>query len=397
MGIGDPWRPTETRTYNASQSYYIEHLQPGVYTIEMYGGQGGNYVMGDGSYGSNHGGYGGHSKGTLRVYEDTDIYVYSGEKSVDYSVYMPEYVTSHYANHGGGWRDVYDSSFFRQRSYSAIGGGGSSEVRLRNNNLHTRLMVAGGGGGAGGCLAFRSGVSANGGSGGGDTGGDGDGALLISRTSAAQASIYDGLGATLNAPGAGGNGNAGPYSDYRNFIAENGDTHGVGYGGSAYYDRIDISASSYGDWAPVGGGSGGGGFHGGGGGLYSRYTDSCIFGTSGGGGSGYIYTDALSSENLPYYQYYPDCELNPETDYLIDYRNDDGIQEGLYTQQSAHTGDGIVTIKCQKLGVESRLMMWVKQDLTFVKAEKAWVKTDIAFNELQQLSVKVDNAFWPSK
>lgn len=396
MGIGDPWRPAETRTYNASSSYYTEHLQPGVYTIEMYGGQGGNYIMGDGSHGSNHGGYGGHSKGTLRVYEDTVIYIYSGEKSVDFEVRMPESITSHYANYGGGWHDVYNSAW-APTYYSAIGGGGSSEVRLRNNNLRTRLMVAGGGGGAGGSLPLVSRYSAHGGNGGGDIGGNGDGGLDYSPV--IHGLVYNGHGATLNAPGIGGNGSTAPYSRYRNFIAEDGDTYGTGYGGSAYYTSItEIISPTYGaKGRPVGGGSGGGGFHGGGGGLYSLGTNDYLYGTSGGGGSGYIYTDALSSEDLPYYQYYPNCRLNPETDYLIDYRNDDGIQEGLYTQQSTHTGDGVVTIKCQKLGIESRLMMWVKQDLTFVKAEKAWVKTDNAFNELQQLSVKVDNAFWPSK
>lgn len=373
MAIGDPWVVGEERTYSVSRSTfqpstwvitntYTEFLQPGIYTIEMYGGQG--------SGGTNiRGGYGGHSVGSLKVSGNTTIYIHAGVKGVDSS----QKDNYEYSDYGGGFRDHRKSGLASR--YTANAGGGSSDVRLRQDNVLARLIVAGGGGGWGGTYEEDyPQYTAHGGNGGGLVGGDGNGLIYgrLKRTddyNIYASDLFNGRGGTQTAPGGGGN-TSELYSP--SFTAENGDVVALGYGGTA-----SQTTDTYSPQRVFGGGSGGGGWHGGGGGLYQNE-----YGTSGGGGSGYIYTQESSAD-------YPSgCLLTP-LDYLFDYEGN-----GLYTEQSDHTGDGVVYIRCEQLG-GGAVPVWVKMDNAWVENSGVWGKLDNAWLEADYIGAKIDNAFQP--
>ena len=123
-------------------------LDPGTYTLEVWGAQGGSAADIGESGGT--GGKGGYSKGDITLLETTTLYLKSGGAS-----YFNEAIPSDVGGfNGGGDSCLYDA--FNS------GGGGASDIRIGTDSLYARVIVAGGGGGSMG--------STDGGVGGGTTG-----------------------------------------------------------------------------------------------------------------------------------------------------------------------------------------------------------------------------------
>ena len=154
--------------YCETYSHFIVPFY-GVYTMEIWGAEGGAYT----GY-NNRGGYGGHAKGTIALYYGDFIYVCVGGKGgnvrddgaefVQNSGFngggVPDYTTGHPDNTSGGGcthiaRQKGDDSKGQLKGLSAY-----SDYTITD----VVLMVAGGGGGGDG---------ATGGDGGGPTGGNG--------------------------------------------------------------------------------------------------------------------------------------------------------------------------------------------------------------------------------
>lgn len=91
----------------------------GIYTLEVWGAQGGHR-------GNNNGGKGGYSTGQIFLNKGQILYVYVGSNG-----------------NNGGWNGGGKSS------YGTIYGGGASDIRLGGQSLYNRLIVAGGGGSVG--------------------------------------------------------------------------------------------------------------------------------------------------------------------------------------------------------------------------------------------------------
>jgi len=119
-------------TYTGSKQTVI--LQPGTYTFECWGAQGGAGY----SSTSSAGGKGGYSKGTLTLNTATTVYVYVGGSGGS--------STGQIINGGfnGGGRAYAPSS-----NYNNGAGGGASDIRIGTDSLYARAIVAGGGGGGG--------------------------------------------------------------------------------------------------------------------------------------------------------------------------------------------------------------------------------------------------------
>lgn len=92
----------------------------GIYTLEVWGAQGGHR-------GANNGGKGGYSTGQIFLNKGQILYVYVGSNG-----------------NNGGWNGGGKSS------YGTIYGGGASDIRFGGQSLYNRLIVAGGGGSVGG-------------------------------------------------------------------------------------------------------------------------------------------------------------------------------------------------------------------------------------------------------
>lgn len=118
--------PTNPSMLGASQDYYIQPGQSGMYKIELWGASGGDN-------GSNKGGKGAYTSGTIYLEEDTHIYVYIGGKGA----------SSTGGKNGGS-----------ASGSGYAGGGGATDVRIvtgdaaSSTSYNTRIMVAAGGGGA---------------------------------------------------------------------------------------------------------------------------------------------------------------------------------------------------------------------------------------------------------
>ena len=219
--------------FNYTGSTQSKTLKPGTYTIECWGGQGG-------TCGSDIGGYGGYSKGTITLTKTTTVYVSVGGAGSS---------SSTAAGFNGGGTGV----------SSGRGGGGATDVRIGQNSLYSRVIVAGGGGGAG-----VAGANANPcGCGGGEYGGDG----YYNNTTGSYTTGQNRSGGSASQTAGGITWNTGAQATF-------------GQGGNA---------SGYSC------GGGGGGWYGGGG-AYDSDSDSD--GRWGGGGSGYVYTSS-TAKNYP--------------------------------------------------------------------------------------------------
>ncbi len=103
-------------------------LQPGTYTFECWGAQGGSY---NSTY---TGGKGGYATGTITLTSSTKLYVYVGGQGSQ--------TAGGYNGGGKGGVSAYASS------YNGLGGGGGTDIRISTDSLNHRCIVAGGGGGA---------------------------------------------------------------------------------------------------------------------------------------------------------------------------------------------------------------------------------------------------------
>lgn len=210
----------------------------GTYQLKVWGAQGGDCAGydwgGDATVYARSGGLGGYSYGNITLAENQTIYVCVGGQGGNVVVNNDDATAGGY--NGGG------SSKKEQAGVQCSGGGGCTHIGTFNNILATHgsttglYIVAGGGGG---CAASYDAINnANGGTGGGETGGN--------TYRPTDNDITGSYGATQS--GSGTNGKQG----------------GIGYGG---------------DTSQTHAGGGGGGLYGGSGG-----DDYC----GGGGGSGYI-------------------------------------------------------------------------------------------------------------
>lgn len=174
----------------------------GVYTIEVWGAQGGTGCQ---KGCSGRGGYGGYSKGDITLTEGETLNIYVGGQ--------------------GGYNGAAGWNGGGRADSSNGGGGGASDVRIGGTALGNRIIVAGGGGGggsgatggAGGGLAGGTGTSTSevgGGSGGSQTSGYslGSGGSVSGDGSAGGGGYYGGNGSQTHgceAPNAGGGGGSG--------------------------------------------------------------------------------------------------------------------------------------------------------------------------------------------
>lgn len=128
-------------------------LPKGIYKLECWGAQGGNY---DAIY---TGGKGGYSTGVLTLKEDTNLYLYVGGQGAGGKV------TGKIAGGFNGGGAAHTGSTI---IYSSAGGGGT-DIRIGQDSLYTRVIVAGGGGGCA-YMALGNGTFLAGGVGGGENG-----------------------------------------------------------------------------------------------------------------------------------------------------------------------------------------------------------------------------------
>ena len=131
--------PTENtiKTYSCTNAVQNERYSEGIYKLEVWGAQGGNYST------VYSGGKGGYSRGTLTLKESTNIYIYVGCQGGAHSTTTGG-VSAGGFNGGGSAKTVGFSS-----TYSYVtGGGGASDIRIGQDSLYARVIVAGGGSGS---------------------------------------------------------------------------------------------------------------------------------------------------------------------------------------------------------------------------------------------------------
>jgi hypothetical protein len=254
---------TSGYAYSYTGNYQILTVPyTGNYQIELWGAQGGN---------TSHnaiGGYGGYSKGNIRLNKNQVLYVYVGSQNG-------------YNGGGAGGTGSYCEN-------GAVGGG-ATDVRINANALSNRIIVAGGGGGASGGGGNFSVTDFNGQNGG--YGGGGNGNYYGSPYTYAGTGGAGGSGA-----GTGGVSKKGDITSYPDFQkGYNGGTGTLGQGGAGggIYGTV-IGTATYG---PGSGGGGGGGYYGGGGGGGAAGYWS---GSGGSGGGGSNYTGGVTdSQEIP--------------------------------------------------------------------------------------------------
>ena len=235
--LSDVALDTASTSYTVPGPYMFNVPVDGNYKLEVWGAQGG-------TYGSNQGGYGSYSVGT--------IYLKSGETL--------------YVNVGGqanGTVGGYNGGGNSGTLYNTRGGGGATSIASKHgtlaelkNSKKDIIIVAGGGGGAD---SFYNGSA------GGYAGGISGGSGTYSRDS----------GSSAFSVATGGNQATGGTAASGACTGENGS---FGQGGSTCGGHAA---------------GGGGGYYGGGGGAYN----SGVVG-SGGGGSGYIGSSRLSNKEM---------------------------------------------------------------------------------------------------
>ena len=149
--------------YTGSEQTFTAPVS-GTYKLETWGAQGGNS-----SKEENHGGYGGYSKGLIKLDAKSIVYIYTGGagETMNKGVYTGGY-------NGGGGRLYADSQD------SAGSGGGATHIATQSGLLttldkyrNTILIVSGGGGGGKKYTSSDIAYSGVGGAGGGYTGGKG--------------------------------------------------------------------------------------------------------------------------------------------------------------------------------------------------------------------------------
>ena len=261
------WNLNTSRAINSDETWYAITIEilvwefsytggeqtlqvaPGIYTIELWGAQGGNSAV--------NGGLGGYAFGTIAIDEISTFNIFVGGQGSGRSSIIG-------GINAGGFNGGGNSGIIRNNTGGDItlingaGGGGATDVRLNGSLLNDRIIVAGGGGGGanhgapgigGGLTGTRGQVS------------DGSGNFVNDSTTHTGAG-----GATQTAGGIAGRRGA-------TVVAFAGT---LGQGGDG--------ATSAGLTHASGAGGGGGFFGGGGGGASGGITNSA----PGGGGSGFI-------------------------------------------------------------------------------------------------------------
>ena len=192
-------------------------LTAGVYLLEVWGAEGGEYSSGTS-------GKGGYSKGELSLDTATQVYIHIGGQG--------QYDGSKPGCNGGG--------ISSQTNYNYPSGGGATDIRLNSDSLYTRIIVAGGGGGGdeknqfggfgGGLTGGSAGNDGNAGKGGTQKTGDVGCVDSSSSYPCNKGTFGYGGNSTGDAPGAGGGWYGGSAS-----------THWVGSGGGSGYILTDNS------------------------------------------------------------------------------------------------------------------------------------------------------------
>lgn len=144
--LGDSFSKKEivTYEYDFNNSYYVfSPKEDGLYKIDLFGAQGGNYSSSGGSF---KGGYGASTSGILEMKKGEKYLLYVGSSGA----------ISSGGYNGGGNGGTYPASGGGYWTYA--GGGGSTDIRYFKTNfttsrtdafsLRSRIMVASGGGGA---------------------------------------------------------------------------------------------------------------------------------------------------------------------------------------------------------------------------------------------------------
>ena len=147
--------------------FYIT-LFSGVYTFELYGGQGGGPLIDTGK--------GGYIQGTIKLNEKSSFYVFVGAHGKTLTPNEDSYTFG-----GGG------NGYSYSDTHGVGSGGGASDIRKVENDLYSRIIVAGGGGASG--KQYRYGQESKGSCGGGSNG------------ESAVGSTDPGQGATISQPG----------------------------------------------------------------------------------------------------------------------------------------------------------------------------------------------------
>ena len=127
---------------------YLISFEEGSYSIELYGGSGGNASR-------SLGGKGGYTKANVHFFKRESFYLFIGSSGQN----------AKENNHEGGYNGGGSGTNIRGS------GGGATDLRLTKNDLNTRILVAAGGGGA---MDNENSVFSNGGDGGGLIGNIGD-------------------------------------------------------------------------------------------------------------------------------------------------------------------------------------------------------------------------------
>lgn len=155
----------ETNTWDfdfTGQQQIFTSPYSGKYKLEVWGGQGG-------SGGSYSGGCGGYSSGEVDLTVGQVIYIYvGGQGKTNIGWNLPVNVSYGGWNGGGGASSTGTNTSGTQASG---GGGGATDIRLGGTELNNRVIVAGGGGGIGLWASGTNTAYANGGYGGGLSGG----------------------------------------------------------------------------------------------------------------------------------------------------------------------------------------------------------------------------------
>ena len=256
--------------YTGSEQTFIAPVS-GTYKLETWGAQGGTVESYVGI------GYGGYSDGTIELNKDDNLYLAIGGNGSSSTSFNEEYVSSY---NGGGNAKSNDDTYW------ASGGGATSihnllinDGMLKNykDNIDNILIVSGGGGG-GGIIGLKNYdfIYNPGGTGGGFKGGTGKNYYDLESLSYGRGGTQIGSGPT--------------YTSYEGSYIDAG---GFGQGGNG---QNNIGGATTGQ----GGSGGGGGFYGG--------TSSYDFGSSAGGGSGYIGNPLLKDKVMYCYN----CEESNE-------------------------------------------------------------------------------------
>ena len=237
----------------------------GDYTLEAWGGQGGNgYISASSTLA---GAYGGYSKGTVSLNAGDILYIYVAGKGQDGN----STTTAKTGGYNGGGNGSGNGK--------GGAGGGATHIATTEGLLSTLsssttniLLVAGGGGGSAGYTGYK--------------GGNGGGTSGTAGTSSS----------TRYAAGAGTQTSGGAGVGYNTKSA--GDSGTFGKGGNAHNYNSAVNYS----------GGGGSGYYGGGGGGYRSGTakggkDDYRYTSGGGGGSGFVNTSLTNASTSTQTQY----------------------------------------------------------------------------------------------